>query len=223
MIRKRKMNTIVNITGLTLKCLEKNEKNVIKKTNRGKYFKEYYLKNINKFRKKKKNYLLKNPEYNREYYLKNKETILKKNKIYWNKNIENIKKYQKERYEINKKEINRKKYLNKKERLKNDFVFKLTQLLRRRILLALKGKNKSANTMKLLGVDNVEQVWDHLKKSFKPGMTKENHGKWHMDHIRPCSSFDLSKPEEQAKCFHYTNLQALWAYENLSKSDKYVA
>jgi len=43
---------------------------------------------------------------------------------------------------------------------------------------------------------------------------------WHVDHIKPCCQFDLSKPEEQAKCFHYTNLQPLWAEENLTKGKK---
>ena len=54
----------------------------------------------------------------------------------------------------------------------------------------------------------------------KPGMTRENYGKWHIDHIRPCSSFDLSKPEEQSICFHYSNLMPLWAEENLKKGSK---
>ena len=51
-------------------------------------------------------------------------------------------------------------------------------------------------------------------------MTRENYGKWHIDHIRPCSSFDLSKPEEQSICFHYSNLMPLWAEENLKKGSK---
>ena len=46
------------------------------------------------------------------------------------------------------------------------------------------------------------------------------HG-WHVDHIRPCASFDLSKPSEQKKCFNYKNLQPLWEEDNLAKSDKY--
>ena len=52
-------------------------------------------------------------------------------------------------------------------------------------------------------------------------MTKYNHGLWHVDHIRPCASFDLSKPKQQKICFHYTNLQPLWAHENSSKGAKY--
>ena len=53
------------------------------------------------------------------------------------------------------------------------------------------------------------------------GMTWENHGEWHIDHIKPCASFNLFDPKQQIMCFHYTNLQPLWAEENLSKSNKF--
>ncbi len=52
-------------------------------------------------------------------------------------------------------------------------------------------------------------------------MTRENHGERHIDHIKPCAEFDLNNPEEQKKCFHFSNLQPLWAEENISKGAKY--
>ena len=84
----------------------------------------------------------------------------------------------------------------------------------------LRGLQKSAPTLKLLDVPNIEFLWQHLIKQFQPGMTKENYGLWHVDHIIPCSSFDFSDVEQQKKCFHYTNLQPLWASDNLSKGTK---
>lgn len=74
--------------------------------------------------------------------------------------------------------------------------------------------------MELLGCP-LDVAKNHIEKQFKDGMTWDNHGEWHIDHIKPCASYDLNIPEEQKKCFHYTNLQPLWANENLSKSDKW--
>jgi hypothetical protein len=98
--------------------------------------------------------------------------------------------------------------------------------LSKRIWDALKGNCKSKSTIKLLGC-SIEFLKLHLSKKFHPrtdGLTMvlENYGYrgWHVDHIKPCASFDLSKPEEQRKCFHYTNLQPLWAEENFKKHDK---
>ena len=51
-------------------------------------------------------------------------------------------------------------------------------------------------------------------------MTRKNYGLWHVDHIKPCFSFDLTDPEQQKICFHYTNLQPLWALENIKKGKK---
>ena len=46
---------------------------------------------------------------------------------------------------------------------------------------------------------------------------------WHVDHIIPLTSFDLRIPEQQKLCFHYSNLQPLWALENLVKHDKVLS
>lgn len=102
--------------------------------------------------------------------------------------------------------------------------FKILKILRARIGTVLKragNLKKSTKTVELLGAPWV-WVEAHLESLFKPGMTWENHGPvWHIDHIRPCASFDLTDPEQQKMCFHWTNLQPLFAQDNLRKSDKY--
>jgi hypothetical protein len=82
-----------------------------------------------------------------------------------------------------------------------------------------KGNRKSERTEFYLGC-TVDYFLEHIQKQFVKGMTLKNHGKWHIDHIKPCASFDLSKLSEQKKCFHYTNLQPLWAKDNLLKKDQ---
>lgn len=87
----------------------------------------------------------------------------------------------------------------------------------KRIGAALRGKTKkSARTHQLLGCSESE-LRTHLEKLFLPGMTWDNRRLWHVDHHRPCASFDLTDPEEQRKCFHFSNLQPLWAKDNLRK------
>jgi hypothetical protein len=105
-------------------------------------------------------------------------------------------------------------------RRKNNICVKIAHNLRSRIRNGLKGINKSDTTIRLVGC-SIKFLKNYLKRRFKPGMSWNNYGKWHIDHIRPCASFNLSKASEQKKCFHYKNLQPLWAEENLSKNDKY--
>jgi hypothetical protein len=61
-----------------------------------------------------------------------------------------------------------------------------------------------------------------MESLFLEGMSWDNYGKWHIDHIRPCSSFDLSDTEQQKICFNYKNLQPLWAEDNLRKGAKVI-
>lgn len=93
-----------------------------------------------------------------------------------------------------------------------------------RIQKALKGigLKKRFATLKYVGI-NTTGLKQYLESLFKPGMTWANRSLWHIDHKLPCSSFDLTIEAEQMKCFHYTNLQPLWWWENLSKSDKIAA
>lgn len=93
---------------------------------------------------------------------------------------------------------------------------------RLRTAIKIKGGKKNKKTMELLGC-TIEHMMEHLESLFQPGMTWETYGfrGWHIDHIKPCASFDLTDPEQQKLCFHWTNLQPLWAIDNLKKSDKY--
>ena len=109
------------------------------------------------------------------------------------------------------------------QNLKNNPSARILKSLRCRLLKALdwQSSSKSASTMTLLGC-SVDEFRKHLESLWKPGMNWDNYGLygWHIDHIRPCASFDLTKPEQQKKCFHWTNLQPLWAKINLEKGSK---
>jgi hypothetical protein len=109
-----------------------------------------------------------------------------------------------------------------KQRKRVDPNFKLRLTLRSRLGSALfhQKATKRDSTMKLVGC-SIEFLRGYLEARFEEGMTWENHGEWHIDHIRPCVSFDLTDSAQQCECFHYTNLQPLWASDNLSKGSTY--
>lgn len=103
---------------------------------------------------------------------------------------------------------------------------KLKKNLYSRLRGALKGKIKVGSHVRDLGC-TIEELRIHIEKQFTDGMAWENWGRidspykaWNIDHIIPISSFDLTKREELLKACHYTNLQPLWAVENIKKSNK---
>lgn len=111
----------------------------------------------------------------------------------------------------------------RKERKKTDIQFKLKCLLRGRINDALKkGKvTKRHSSLKILdcGLDFYKE---YLQNQFLPVFTWENHGiVWEIDHIEPCSSFDLTKDEEVKKCFHYTNTMPRFKTTEIAQSFGY--
>ncbi len=129
-----------------------------------------------------------------QYYLDNKEYILKRTAIY-EKNVRS-----------------------------NNINHKITACLRNRIHTALSGLCKSSSTMSLLGC-TIEELKAHLQSiAIVNGYANFNinnykGSEYHIDHIRPCASFNLKDFKEQRKCFHYTNLQILSADDNLKKSN----
>ena len=96
--------------------------------------------------------------------------------------------------------------------------FRLVNSARCRIRAALDGRAKSARTLALLGVENIEQYKAYLEAQFLPGMTWENFGTtWHVDHRLPLSTFDLSSPAAQRWAFDHKNTRPMWAGENLAR------
>ncbi len=163
-----------------------------------------------------KKYALSNKERiteNRKKWKKSKKYLDYLNKTLEHRRIIQLEYARKNRHSINKKIKNR-YYSNPR--------FKIAQNLRTRIRLALNGVCKSKSTRELLGAD-FDFVKSYLESQFKPGMSWENHriDGWHIDHKKPCALFDLTNPEQQKECFHYSNLQPLWAKDNFIKNKKY--
>lgn len=189
----------------------------------------YRKTNKEKIRNSRKNYRTKNKEKikirNIKYYKENVDKIKADKKSYYSKNIELFRNKNKKYREKNAESIRLQHKNYERCKAKTDPLFRMMKSLRTRHRLALKsqGATKDITSKELFGASK-EEVWKHLESQFKEGMTRENHGfkGWHIDHIKPMSSFDLSNPEQLKECCHYTNLQPLWWWENLKKSDKIV-
>ena len=160
----------------------------------------------------------------KERYKQNREEICRRCRIYSRKNPEKSRENHKRWRSENRARL--RDY--DRERYNENITRRITQNLRSRTRMVLNGVSKSSSTMALLGC-TAEEYRKHLEDQFQEGMSWDNYGNpngdhtkcWHVDHIRPCASFDLTQEDQQRACFHYTNLQPLWAKENLSKGDKW--
>jgi len=157
----------------------------------------------------------------------NSKKHLKKIKQDWYiKNCQNNPVYKAHRKEYAKKNLER---MRIRDRLKyrEDENFRMRKILRAQVRYSLtrgfKLGEKCAPTLELLDIPSIQWFWDYIEKQFKPGMTRQNQGTWHIDHIKPCASFDLSDSRQQRECFHYTNLQPLWASDNIRKGNKIIS
>jgi hypothetical protein len=160
-----------------------------------------------------------------ETRVENKERITAYNKDYWQKTKEEQTIKNREWKENNRDRYN--KYMREykrdweKEQRRTNPQFKMAKNLRTRLYVALRDQSakKDVRTFDLIGCDqSFLRGW--LEAKFRPGMTWENYGKWHIDHIKPCASFDLTDLEQQKECCSYKNLQPLWAHDNISKGCK---
>jgi len=115
----------------------------------------------------------------------------------------------------------KKRYYSKekqRDRYQNN---KVTFNFSRRMRKSLNGIKESKSWEKLVDY-TLEDLVKHLEKQFKIGMSWDNYGEWHIDHIIPVSSFSFDNvdSEDFKKCWSLTNLQPLWSYENIKKSNK---
>jgi hypothetical protein len=199
----RKKSYEKNKEKILAKQKEYNKKNKEKISARNR---EYGKKHRDKAKIREKKYRDNNKEKKKEYAVKHKEKISEYHKLYRIKNKEKLKE--------RKNELRRWK-------LKEDVSYKLEHNIRCRIRMALKNNSKTSSSKELLGC-SIEELKKHLEKQFKEGMSWNNYcyRSWHIDHIIPVAKYNLLLEEEQKKCFHYTNLQPLWAEENMKKGNR---
>ena len=186
------------------------------------YLRNYYAKNKDNFKqshqkhyakiKGVRKYLDRNAAAGRRYYKKNKGII-----------SANARQY----YQSNKLQLNAYNKQYRKDRAAKDPQFKLRLAVRSRISTEFKKhkiKSIGRNTNRLLSLIgcSFDVMLNHIEQQWVEGMSWDNHGirGWHVDHIKPCASFDLTCPEQLAQCFHYTNMQPLWWRDNLKKGSK---
>lgn len=156
----------------------------------------------------------------RKFYIEtNKQKMKELNKTYYQDNKEKIKIRNKEYRKSNRNKINDYNL----SRRKTDIQYKLNMSLRSRLNNALKRNQKSGSAVKDLGC-SIDELKTYLESKFTPGMTWDNWSVdgWHIDHIKPLASFDLTDRKQLLEACHYTNLQPLWASDNLTKSDKII-
>lgn len=160
----------------------------------------------------------------KKYREKNKDKLNNYYKDWANANRKELKVYhkmwrtgnEKHKERVNKYEL---------EKTRSEPKYRLCKRTRTAVWQCLKERNinKTNSTFQLLGY-TIEELMQHLEKQFVDGMTWDNYGQWHVDHIRPMSSFNFTSPDdpEFKECWALSNLQPLWWPDNLSKGPRYL-
>jgi hypothetical protein len=185
----------------------------------------YYQINKEKINEQRKEYFKQYRTEHKEYIKEQRKEYLQVNKEYLQEQRKEYHKVNKERrqdyYRINKERINQYTKQYRTDRRKIDINFKLSCSLRTRLNNALKGNYKSGSAVRDLGC-SISELKQHLESKFQDGMMWDNYGEWHIDHIKPLASFNLIDRKHLLEACHYTNLQPLWAIDNLSKGDSII-
>lgn len=142
--------------------------------------------------------------YMRDYCRRNREEISAKNREYRRNNQDRLR------------QINRQR---NQRRYANDLIYRLQVNLRNRLNVAIRDGQKAGSAVRDLGC-SIEEFKSHISGLFEPGMSWDNWGEWHLDHIKPLASFDLTQRDQFLAACRYANLQPLWASENLRKGSR---
>lgn len=187
---------------------------------------DYYLRNKEKIDAENMRRYYADPEQAKErmrrYREENSDKVKERYKKWLLDNAEQVRANNRRNYLLNKEDYARRTRESEQRRM-HDPEFRLIKAMRARLRAAVraKGARKHDKTFNLIGC-TIPELQEHLSAQFAPGMTWENYGSmWHVDHIRPIASFRLLNPAQQKECFHFSNLQPLWAEDNFRKSDKY--
>ena len=186
------------------------------------YNKKYYVSNSEKEKNRKKVYREANPEIAKIYAIKNKDIILEKKRIYYQNNKEKKCITEREYRRKNKDKINARKRKLREKYVTNP-IYRIRYSVKERIRSFLNSRNiqKNNKTFEMVGIKPAE-LKDYLEKQFQEGMTWDNYGLygWHIDHIIPLSS--ATNEEDLYKLCHFTNLQPMWAADNIKKGSKII-
>jgi len=172
------------------------------------YYAEYSKKNKEKIR-------LKNQKYRRE----NKEKVRNWKSNVYALNAERMKAYQRKWAKENAAKVRERQRKYSAKRKKEDPLYKLKCNIRNLILQSFKNQcyKKTSKICNILGC-SFEEFKTHIESQFLPGMSWENRGEWHIDHVMPAS---MAKTyDEMVRLNHYKNLRPMWARDNLSKANK---
>lgn len=216
-----------------LKATKKWQKNNSEKVKEG--AKRYRKNNAEYFREWRMNNRGKLKEYFKEWQKNNREKCRKATEKYRENNRERYTKNQRKRYRINPakaKEASKRWQKNNLEKVR-EYMRKchkkrnlipqnrLSKSIRTSIWLSLKGNKNGRHWETIVGF-TLKDLMAYLEKQFRDGMSWDNYGKWHLDHVYPVSSFDFNSYEDEGfkKCWALSNLQPLWAFENISKGNK---
>lgn len=156
---------------------------------------------------------------------KEKEKQINSYKAWKVENPDKIKELKKRDYDKHREQYLQKHYAYERKRYKEDPIYRLRLNLPKQIRHALRAqKNRKDNsTEKYVGC-KISELKKHIENQFTEGMTWDKYSKdgWHIDHVRPCASFDLKEKSQINICFNWRNLQPLWSLENTVKKDKYT-